>query len=439
MKKHLTEEAVKAAKLPSGKARLEVYDTLCPGLVLRIGSNSKTWMYYFRHDGRFQKITIGNALAIKLIDARRRVNELAERVRAGVDPRGTDEDAPITFAELAEMFIARSNRATKDGDKAMLRLHVTPVIGSKRLIALTGPDFSLLKERILSEARKGEAAAAVRHNRAPRDRVGERNADRIIGLCKTILRFGIPLGYVTSDFTIGIRRSQKVTDARKRVLDDKEIVAFLHALPKIFTDEQRQVLMRLILLLGCRKGELIGAQISEFRLDADGGAEWHQPAERVKNRNAHVVPLCNDAVVLVERALQIAGGKSSYLFPSPITGGTFEPTSVHKVLQRAFKPGTITVRDDSGMLRSQKRCKILICPPFTVHDLRRTAATGMSKLGIPTAIIGKTLNHRSADQSVTGLVYNQHDFVQEKRHALLVWASHVAKIESRVTPPSVSS
>ena len=56
------------------------------------------------------------------------MNELAERVRSGVDPRVAEEGAPTTFSELAEMFIARSNRAANEGDQAMLRLHVTPVL-----------------------------------------------------------------------------------------------------------------------------------------------------------------------------------------------------------------------------------------------------------------------------------------------------------------------
>jgi integrase len=314
---------VRAAKLPKGKDHLEVYDTVCPGLVLRVSAAAKTWMFYFRHDGKFQKLTLGNALAIKLTDARKHVNEMAERVRAGSNPRVAAIDAPVTFAELAERFLAGSSRVTKADDQAMLRVHVIPAVGAKRLLALSGPDFSRMKEQILANARRVEAETAARLNRAPRQRAGERIADRVIGLCKTILRYGVPLGYVSSDYTIGIRRSKKATDARTRILDDAEIVSFLRALPAIFPDEQRQIMMRLILLLGCRKGEILGAHVNEFRLAAmDRGIatpEWHQPKERVKNRHSHVVPLCTEAVALVERAKELAGQNAAYLFPSPKT------------------------------------------------------------------------------------------------------------------------
>ena len=442
MKKQLTDESVKATKLPKGKDRMEVYDTLCPGLVLRVSSSAKTWMFYFRHDGKFQKLTLGNALTIKLADARKRVNEMAERVRAGANPRAADEDAPQTFAELADHFFAASHRAKKEADRALFRYHVLPVLGAKRLLALTGPDFSRMKAGIIVHCRKKEAETAARLNRPPRARAGERAADLVIGLCKTILRYGIPLGYVTTDFTFGIKRSKRAIDARTRVLSDEEIVELLRALPAIFADEQRQILMRLILLIGCRKGELLGAQIREFRLTAtDKGKptpEWLQPKERVKNGHEHVVPLCPLAVSLVERAMVLAGADAVYLFPSPETQEPFEPTAVHKVLQRAFAPGSFRVREDGGTFKSQKRGPILTCPRFTVHDLRRTAATGMSKLGIPIAIIGKTLNHRSADQSVTGLIYNQHDFAVEKRHALAIWADHVAALE-RDSLPAVNT
>jgi integrase len=443
MRKQLNDEAVRAARPEKGRSQVDVYDTICRGLVLRVSASAKTWAFHFRHEGKFNKITIGNAFTIKVSSARKIANELGEKVRAGVDPRSVTEDAPETFSELTELFLARTRRSTKHADRAMLMGHVIPAIGGRRLIGLDGPTFARLKEKIVAGAREREAINAARLKRAPRDRAGESIADRVIGICTTMLRWAVPLGYVASDFTIGIKRFKKKADSRTRVLEDAEIAAFLKALPDIFVDEQRQIMMQLILLLGCRKGEMIGARIEEFTLDTLA-PEWTQPAERVKNRTQHVVPLCLKAIALIERARQIVqqsnrlGGHSDYLFPSPETGKPFEPTAIHKTLQRAFQKGAVRIRDEaSGLYVSRQRDAILTMPSFSPHDLRRTAATGMARLGIDLRVIAKCLNHLSANQSVTGLVYDKYDYLKEKRMALTRWAEHLDAIENGADAMSV--
>jgi integrase len=81
-------------------------------------------------------------------------------------------------------------------------------------------------------------------------------------------------------------------------------------------------------------------------------------------------------------------------------------------------------------MSSEPRDPVLTCPPFTPHDLRRSAATGMARLGIDRLVIAKVLNHRSADHAtVTGLIYDRHDYAKEKRAALARWAEHVAGLE----------
>jgi hypothetical protein len=92
----------------------------------------------------------------------------------------------------------------------------------------------------------------------------------------------------------------------------------------------------------------------------------------------------------------------------------------------------LTVRDPvKGFMTAQKRGAILTCEAFTVHDLRRSAATGMARLGIDRLVIAKCLNHRTADHAtVTGLIYDRHDYAGEKRAALDRWAAHLAVLDA---------
>jgi hypothetical protein len=64
-------------------------------------------------------------------------------------------------------------------------------------------------------------------------------------------------------------------------------------------------------------------------------------------------------------------------------------------------------------------------PPWRLHDLRRTAASGMARMGIPVHVIEAVLNHRSGAISGVAAIYNRHSYLPEKRHALEAWASHV--------------
>jgi integrase len=157
---------------------------------------------------------------------------------------------------------------------------------------------------------------------------------------------------------------------------------------------------------------------------------WTIPAERVKNRITHVVPLAPLALELIEEARTIAmederkraekspGSEShepKWLFPSSRGNRSIKPKAVNLALRRCLK-GT---KEDIGPTINLEY--------LTPHDLRRTAATGMTALGINRLVVSKILNH--VETGVTA-VYDRHSYDAEKRHALEVWASHLEGIVS---------
>ena len=139
---------------------------------------------------------------------------------------------------------------------------------------------------------------------------------------------------------------------------------------------------------------------------------WTIPAERSKNGQAHRVPLSPLALELIHQEKEQAGNSPSlfpspWLFPSPTVDGPVGPLSINHALHKSL-PGM-------GLEN------------LTPHDLRRTAATNITKMGVNRLTVSKILNH--VETGVTA-VYDRHGYDAEKRHALEAWAAHLNEIIS---------
>ena len=184
--------------------------------------------------------------------------------------------------------------------------------------------------------------------------------------------------------------------ARDRVLTDAEIVKFWRA-----TDAERKelsALLKLLLLTGCRLNEVAGMTRAEL---SDDGATWNIPGARTKNKRPHVVPLAPLARKMV------GSGSEGFVFTttgrSPVSGWS----KIKRRLDEAMK-----------------------IPPWRLHDLRRTAATGMAEIGIAPHIVEAALNHVSGAKAGVAGTYNRAAYAEEKRAALERWASHVQGLVS---------
>ncbi len=167
--------------------------------------------------------------------------------------------------------------------------------------------------------------------------------------------------------------------------------------------------LKLLLLTGQRAGEVTGSRKSELDLER---SVWNIPGSRTKNKLAHTIPLSPWAEDLFTIASNVADG--DYLFSSR----TGEGPMTRRALSRAISRNLEKLRLEH----------------FTPHDLRRTVASQMAAAGIDRLVIGKVLNHRSADRdSVTGLVYDQYGYEPEKRRALETWAERLARIVDEKT------
>lgn len=179
---------------------------------------------------------------------------------------------------------------------------------------------------------------------------------------------------------------------------------------------ENELTMKLILCLCCRKMELCAAQWDEFDLD---NAVWRLPAERAKNGDAIDIPLPPPAVAWLRELHSISGG-SRWVLPA------------RKMQQRMIphiQESTLPVA------LAKVRREMPGVPGFTVHDFRRTARTHLAALGVDPVVAERCLNHRI--KGVEG-IYNRHQYFNERRHALELWADLLVALEQgdeyNVTP-----
>ena len=164
------------------------------------------------------------------------------------------------------------------------------------------------------------------------------------------------------------------------------------------------------LITAQRKGEILGARRDEIDLDQ---RIWTIPATRSKNGMPHRVPLSPLALAVLDQAGAGQGGE--WLFPSSRTGRPITDEAVnHAMLKNSNLLGT---------------------GDATPHDLRRTAASHMTSLGISRLVVSKILNH--AEPGVTA-VYDRHSYDSEKRAALAAWGARLEEIiDARRSPQNV--
>jgi integrase len=362
-----------------GAERLVVYDAKARGLCIRVTARTKSWSFVYRARGssRQRRYTIGDYPAWSLSAAREKALALRRMVQDGGDPVAHEKTRreALTVAGMIERFVAkakgrlRSWRTYED----LLKRDVVPVLGERRAGDVT----------------RGEVAGML-------DKIALRApvvANRVQNTLSSVYSWAVSEGLVDNNPVRGLRkRHQEV--AKDRVLSDEEIRRFwvaVAAMPPTYRDA-----LRLILLTAQRPGEVAG--ITSEEVEASAGL-WTLPAERTKNKRQHVVPLVGEAAAIVERLVELS--PKGLLIRTPRRGGALTSQDIAKAFERLR---------DSGIFEGGH---------VTAHDLRRTAATILGRLEIDRMTIAHVLNHASTTKAtVTGSVYDRHDYVPQKRRAL---------------------
>jgi len=385
----LTDLAIRKLK-PSGDQREEFWDKSFTGgsFGVRMSKTGrKSFVLLFRTNGRLRRMTLGLYPHLSLADARKKAHQILGRVAKGEDP--AQEKAKIskseTFEELGSSYLERHAKVNKSPksvreDERILKTYLIPKWGQRKFVTIRKKDVLVLLEKIAFKSGANGKPAPVM-------------ANRVLALASKIFNFVIEKDIAPDTFVnpcLRVKPLGKET-TRERVLSDDEIRRLWMELEK--HREPTASIYRLILLTAQRPGE-----VKQMRWDQIDEDVWTIPAEATKNKKGeHKVPLSEGALKVLEKLQE-----TEWVFPS----GDGHLEWLQKMNQRV-----------------QKGCGF----EFRSHDLRRTAATKMSQLGVDQMIIAKILNHAWADRHVTA-VYDRWHKLPEMKQALERWAAHLQQI-----------
>jgi len=410
-------------KLKAHAVRREIPDARMPGLYLVVQpSGTKSWAVRYRHGGRPRKLTIGGYPAFDLIAARKSASAALQAVEAGQDPakqkRKAKQDAKLgkherdSFAAVARLFVNRHARANNRSWKEtarLLGLRPDPHKPSDFLM-IKGGLVEQWKDTDIGDIGKRDVLEAID---AIVDRGTGTLANRTLSQLRKLFNWCLERDVVSASPCAGLK-APAAEVSRDRVLSDDEIRWLWKAVEA--QDYPFGPLAQLLLLTGQRRAEVAGMAASELDLDAQ---LWSLPKERTKNGEAHEVPLADAAVAILKTLPRIAG--DGYVFTR--TGTT--PVSGFSRAKAALDYRMLQVARHKA-----KQPKKINVEAWTLHDLRRTAASGMAALGIAPHIVEAALNHKSGTIKGVAAVYNRHAYASEKRQALDAWARRIEQIIS---------
>jgi integrase len=412
MRIRLTQIAVDRIAPPK-TGRLVAWDTVLPAFGVRVSpSGTKSWFVHYRVGGgrKGKRVfeTLGTLAQIPdVADARQAARDSLTKAEAGDNPvveKRAVAAAAITVNDAVARYLAECDRNLKPNTaREWRRIYEHDVL----------PRWG---DRPIAEIAKGDVLELVHDKAARRERKRQGSADgaavqagKMLTRLRTFFRWSVANDLTAADPTAGVRRPAKEA-SRDRFLTDDEIRAFWgsaeqHAMPWGH-------LFRLMLLTAQRENEVAGMRWPELDIEK---RTWAIPGQRSKNGKSHTVHLSALAIEILEQVPRGAG--QDLLF-----SGT----------------GTTPV---SGFSRAKARIDRLMggdIAHWVLHDLRRTATTGMARLGIAPHVADKVLNHQAGTIRGVAAVYNRFEYLDERKAALGAWGrfveSLVRPVQSNVVP-----
>jgi integrase len=352
VKKRIVEATIRALK-PPAQDSLIVRDLEIPGFGCRVTANGVvSFLLEYSFDGRQRRYTFARWPDLSATAARERVRKLRGEIAHGIDPAAEREErrtAP-TVAELADRYLedARAHKRTKSiyDDERRLQAIVLPALGKLKVAAVTRNDVEKLHRSLRATPYQG---------------------NRVLALLSAMFNRAIEWHLRTDNPCKGVKRYHE--DRRETWLKTEEI-ARLNAALDAHADQTVAAAIKLALLTGARRGEVLGAKWSDLDFDRK---VWTKPSHQTKQKKIEHVPLNPAAVALLHNLR--ARSTSDYLFPGRRPG---EPLG-------DIKKSWARIRKAAGL--GQVR----------LHDLRHTYASHLVSRGVSLHIVGKLLGHARAE------------------------------------------
>jgi integrase len=388
----LTELAVKLMRAP-GSGRIEYFDILLPSFGLRItAAGAKSWIVMARVHGKLKRVTLGRYPALGLAEARDQARKVIADAQDGRTPvsgraRRHAIDGDTVRKVLAE-YVARDQRGK--GRRSWRQVEQT--LG--RELAAAG-----WMDRPIATIARRDVIELL-------DRIVDRGADimanRTLAYLRRMLAWTVERGILEASPAAGVRAPGEER-ARDRVLTHPELAAVWHgseALGWPFGP-----IIRLLIVTAQRRDEV--AHMAWPDLDLDRRL-WILPRELTKADRVHEVPLSDAALEIIESLPRIGDGLA---FPANRRRSANPVSGFSKAKSKLDRLSGVT--------------------GWRLHDLRRTAASEMARLGHPPHVVAAILNHSPGSTQGITAIYNRHRYGDEKRQALAAWGRELERMLGR--------
>jgi integrase len=351
----LSDRIVKGLPIPASGNRI-YYDDEVKGFGCRVtAAAARGFVLNYRRkaDGVERRHTIGAFPEWTVAAAREEAKRLRREIDGGADPVGANREAraAATVNDLCDRFeqdyLPRKRRSTQLCYKQQITTDIRPALGRMKVAAVGFTDVDAWHRKIST--------------RAPTQ------ANRALALLSRMFSLAIRWGLRTDNPCKGIERNQE--NKRQRYLSGPELTRLTGALSEL-PDQGAANAIRLLLLTGARRGELLAARWRDIDLNA---GVWTKPASTTKQARLHRVPLSEAAVRLLAGMREQAGGDAEWVFPASRTLG-------HRT----------DIREAWEALRAAADI-----PEVRVHDLRHSYASVLASQGLSLPIIGALLGHAS--------------------------------------------
>lgn len=358
------------------------------GLYFRVTENrTGLWAVRYVIHNKRREITLGQYPEMSLADANLQAALIKKGLLEEVDPLAErhrlDKREYNTINDVAEDWLEDCARRLKYPNipRRVYTKDIAPSIGELGIGQVTSRDIRALIRKITESGRPTVANDALLY-------------------CKQLFRHAMKLDLRGSNPAEPFNCSDAggIEESRSRALSYDELVQVFSTFRQNSDQFAREnyIACALLVTLGVRKGELIGAQWQEFELKK---ALWHVPKDRSKTGRSVTVPLPDQALVWLHE-LKIRSCNSTYVFPNrraSIRSDHISPDTINAAVQKLFR---------------QKKMPV---PHFTIHDFRRTCRSLLSAIGVASHVAERCLNHKL--KGVEG-IYDRYDYLPERKEAL---------------------
>lgn len=397
-KRALTAATIERIK-PPPKGQVDHFDKGYPGLALRVSyGGARSWVFFNRWDGKLRRTHLGTFPAMDLGEAREAWREARKNAERGENPnpaKASSKDVLGTVERVAEEFLKRHGpnlrpRTLQELERPIRQL-VIKQWGSRAPAQIGRADALSLLDDVAEE--RGPVAA-----------------NRTLAVLKTFGAWMVERDIISTSPFASIKRPHK-EESRDRVLADDELAL----LWSIFEELAYPFgpFHKLLALTGQRRDEIAKMKWSELDLESDKPV-WTLTKERTKAGREHIVPLSTWAVEILGGHPRPAKPRGDYVFTT--TQGKTAISGFSRVKDKIDAKVLEIARDAKGPA------------DWRLHDLRRTAASGIARLGFAPHIVSAVLNHSPGSLQGITAIYNRFRYEDEKRAALNAWGAHIERI-----------